>query len=390
MIALYFLVLLLLGVYSYSQIDLNLTLLQTPWFLSFQQSMIQLGYFNRPLSTVIFVILVFALFTIYYLLLTRNTGYIPSKKQITFLIIGITLMGVLSYPAFSYDIFNYMFDAKILTHYGQNPYLFKALDFTGDPWLRFMHWTHRTYPYGPFWLLFTAPLSLLGFGKFILTLVNFKIFFIATYVINLFLLKKVAVAAKINSPSLVALTYALNPLVVIESVISPHLDSFMTLFMLLAVLLWLQSRRSLSFLSLLVSVGVKFITAIQIPIFLWQKVGFSRLVTLSVILLLAVLAGVIAQRDPYPWYFLPVLALICLLPEKVWLQRFAFFLSLGLVLTYAPYIFVGSYPPSVLTGEYLLFLGPVILLALVYLVTKFTKRFRGAKLLPGHDIPLSN
>jgi len=145
----YSLLLLFLIIYSYSQIDLNLTLSSNQLYQSIQQQLIYLGYFNRPLSTVVFTILLFLLFTFYFFIL-----YLVNKKKVTLqkilLLVVLTCVILLfSYPAFSHDIFNYMFDARIVTKYYQNPYFHSALDFPNDLWTRFMHWTHRTYPYGP-------------------------------------------------------------------------------------------------------------------------------------------------------------------------------------------------------------------------------------------------
>jgi len=83
--------------------------------------------------------------------------FIRNFKRYNPLLISILIgVGLLfSYPFLSHDLFNYLFDAKIVTFYHQNPYILKALDFPSDPWLRFMHWTHRTYPYGPSFLFLT-------------------------------------------------------------------------------------------------------------------------------------------------------------------------------------------------------------------------------------------
>jgi len=64
-------------------------------------------------------------------------------------------------------IFNYILTQKIITHYQQNPYIHKALDFPGDPMLSFMHWTQRVYPYGPVWLGLTAAIIISWFGFFL-------------------------------------------------------------------------------------------------------------------------------------------------------------------------------------------------------------------------------
>jgi len=63
----YYVLLITFSVFSYSQIDLNLTLSKNPLYLAFQKQMTSLGYYHRPLSTTIFVVLSLLLIT-YYLL----------------------------------------------------------------------------------------------------------------------------------------------------------------------------------------------------------------------------------------------------------------------------------------------------------------------------------
>ena len=117
----------------------------------------QIGYFNRPLSAVLYSVIVISMFTFYILFLKLARVNLINKKQLWILILITTAILTFSYNAFSYDLFNYIFDAKIVTFYQQNPYIHKALDYLGDPMLSFMHWTHRYYPYGPIWLALTIP-----------------------------------------------------------------------------------------------------------------------------------------------------------------------------------------------------------------------------------------
>lgn len=358
MIFVYILLLFLMGIYSYSQIDLNLTLLQTPWFLQFQSGMIQLGYYQRPLSTLIYLILLTLLFGLYIFLLRAPVRNIP------LLVFGIVVVTFLTYPAFSHDFFNYIFDARIVTHYGQNPYFYKALDFPNDTWIRFMHWTHRTYPYGPLWLLLTVPFSYLGFGKFLLTLLSFRTLFIISYLSSIFLIKKIL--AKIN-PKLAmrgVIFFAANPLVIIESLISPHLDAVMATLFLLAVYLLVSGKRAFSIGALLISAGTKFLTIITLPLFFLSSISIKKLLWISLILVLAVLIPVIGSRESYPWYFLPPLAIIALLPESkklIWLGVTA---SLGLLLRYAVFLYFGQ---EALLPENILTVVPVVLCALSFI-----------------------
>lgn len=111
--------------------------------------MVYFGYYNRFWSTLVYILFILLLFYFYFFFQKKKINVLKTAFLIGFL----TLF---SYPFLSHDFFNYLFDAKILTFYGKNPYQFSALDFPKDSWTRFMHWTHRTYPYGPTFLPITA------------------------------------------------------------------------------------------------------------------------------------------------------------------------------------------------------------------------------------------
>lgn len=374
MIIFWFLLILLgLGIYSYSQIDLNLTLFRFPQFLNFQNFMIQLGYYHRPLSAGIFLTIILLLF-IYYIFLLKSANQTNIRK-LGFLIGGICLIALISYPAFSYDFFNYLFDARILTHYGQNPYLFKALDFPADSWIRFMHWTHRTYPYGPVWILISVPFSLLGLGKFLLTMVNFKIMFILFYLANIVLISKISHRLNKDISQWQTLFFALNPLVVIESVISPHIDSAMATLMLLSVLYFINNSRIASVILMLLSGGIKFLTWLLTPLLLIPKMSINRFLLLSTILLFGGLIPVIWQREFYPWYLLPAIALLSmqLRPDKN-LAIITVALSLGLLLRYLPFIYQGDYNFPVPQAENLLLILPLIISMIPVAVKRIVKK----------------
>lgn len=357
--------LLFLVVYSYSQIDLNLTLIQNPLFLNFQSSLIWLGYYNRFLSALIFLGIVLILFLGYFQILKSVEKGKFTVSNLRAVIVVIIVAGLLSYMAFSYDFFNYLFDARIVTKYGQNPYLFKPLDFTGDTWLRFMHWTHRTYPYGPIWLLLTIPLSLIGSGKFLVTVLNFKIFFLITYLSSGFLIKKISEKIKPGSGLYASAFFLLNPLVIIESVISPHLDSVMGMFLLLSFWFLVSGKRLYYFISMFFSAGIKFLTIILLPLPLLGSLKLKTKIKLAIIGISIALIPVIIQRELYPWYILPILALVSLDVDDSIVKYLALSFSIGLVLSYLPFLLVGSYPPDVqLWKTVLIFLPLVVFLPL--------------------------
>jgi len=223
--------------YSFTQIDLGLTLSRVSVWQTAEKFFKSIGYFNRPMSALIFIIITLLLFTFYLLILNNIRKKEISRKTIWSLIIATTVILTFSYNAFSYDLFNYMFDAKIVTFYNQNPFVYKALDFPGDPMLSFMHWTHRLYPYGPTWLGLTVPLSFLGMQVFLPTFFLFKIMISATFLGTVYFISRILQKISPENELFGVAFFALNPLVIIESLVSAHNDITMIFFAMWALYL---------------------------------------------------------------------------------------------------------------------------------------------------------
>lgn len=327
MIFVYLIILLGLGIYSYSQIDLNLTLLQTSWFMNFQHQLIQLGYFNRPLSTAIFVILMLLFFAFFTYMVYRAERI--SKRTFIIGIVGIAVLGLFSYPAFSHDVFNYIFDARIAVFHHANPYASTALMFPADTWTRFMQWTHRTYPYGPAFLPISILFYAFGLNKFIWTLILFKSMFVGSFLGTAYLIYKLAGKKALA-------IFAFNPLVIYEMVVASHLDGMMLFFAILGYYLFVYKKRFSGVISWIISVGIKYATLFNFP-----GLPLPWLIVLAY-------AGALAQifsRELLPHYFLVPLGFAALIPENKKLFWLGFFLSLTLLLVrYVPFIYTGQWP----------------------------------------------
>lgn len=343
-----------LFVFSYTQIDLNLTFLNWEPYLKLQQSLINLGYFQRQTNMWFFILTLISMIILYVL-----TIYLVYKNKITFKQLGVIILGVsfisfLSYNAFSRDIFNYMFYGKIITIYGQNPYLHRPLDFPQDEWIRFMHWVHVTYPYGPVLLgMFIVP-SFFGFGKFLVTYFLFKLLFVLSYlIICVYIYKTVQsidIAIKYKSASLLAVaSFALNPLVLINGLNSPHVDIIMAAFSVVSIYYLLSQKIIKSVVFLVLSIGVKFATFIYLPIFnsyavkiLGYKYWFICL------FLLSFFGSVILQsygRGLQIWYFILPLSI---LPFLVYSIKLKWLIFLNLI----PNLYFYSYIIFILTGQW--------------------------------------
>ena len=317
----YFISILLFSIYSYSLVDLNLTLFNNQIWDNFRTYIIQIGYFNRGLSTTIYFSGIIILFLLYYL--AKKVKPDPLKLA---LVIGI--VSLISYPFLSHDFFNYMFDAKILTFYGKNPYLFRALDFPADGWIRFMHWTHRVYPYGPTFLPITLIPSLLSVGKFILSLFFFKLTFVSFY------LAAVWAVNKIDKNK--ALIIATHPLIIIEGLITPHNDLIAMSLGLIGIYLLFNKKNIWSRILFIISGLIKYTT---LPILILSKKN-KWLNLLSLIGILSLLVYLSFFKEIQPWYFLTLFIFVPIYPQLF--VKIDIFL-LGLLCSYYPYIMLGGW-----------------------------------------------
>lgn len=342
----------LFAVYSYALVDPNITFFRDPLWVVFRDPMVQFGYYNREGSWWVYFILITVLFILSFFAV-QNYKKIKVVK-LAWIIGGILLF---SYPFLTHDFFNYMFDARILTYYGKNPYLFKALDFSADAWTRFMHWTHRTYPYGPIFLLVTLIPSFLGFGKFALTFLLFKGLFIGLYILSVLLLEK------LNKKW--AVIFATHPLIIVEGLISSHNDFIALSFAIIGIYFLFKFKNKWGRVFFLLSFGIKYLS---LPVFFLRapvpkgilaffkeikdrifKQSSKKILLekfqknqnkLLFILQIGLILYVSFVGEIQPWYFLGLLAFIPFVNDfinKLWIFFF------GLLISYYPYIRFGGW-----------------------------------------------
>ena len=347
----YILLIIALFFYSFTQVDLNLTLSQASIYQTLEKQFQYIGFFQRPLSAVIFSTIVFFLFVFYVLFLyLAKKGKMEIKKTTTLIFLTFIIL-VFSYNAFSYDLFNYIFDAKIITHYQQNPYLHKPLDFASDPMLNFMRWTHRLYPYGPSWLVLTVPLTFAGANFFLLTFFLFKLLMGLSFLGSCLLIYKISEILFPQNKIFNTVFWAFNPLIIVEGLISAHNDMPMIFFALLSIFLYLNKKKLYSFLSLLFSFGIKYSTGVLLPMFVLvaylektkKKINWEKIFILSV--LFSVFTVVIAsQRTTFqPWYLALSFSLASFVSRKYYIFIPALILSFFSILIYVAYVYMADY-----------------------------------------------
>lgn len=356
----YFIVSLSLFLYSYTQVDLNLTLSRVSLWQTIQRAFQYVGYFQRPVSTVWYLVTLSAFFVLYGIVLVCMKRKTMGEQDLWKIVIAVTAMLVLSYPAFSYDMFNYMFTAKTVLIYQKNPYAVLPLQFAGiDPWINFMRWVHLPSAYTPLWIALTLPAYLFGFQLFLLILWNMKLLVAGFYLFSVWCVGAILKQSDKNNVVLGMGILALNPLIIIESLVSAHNDIAMMAFALLAIYLFIKKKYWSSWFVLASSIALKLMTIFLVPLALvkWRR-GFA-LAGMSLGLIL-----VLTRREFLPWYFVWVLPFVALLPTMTTVLVIASGLSLGLLLQYAPYLYYGHWNAPVPVLKWWVTVAPVALVSI--------------------------
>lgn len=354
------------AVYSYAFLDVGLTLTSFQPYLRLQKKMQWFGYFNRPRSTIVFIVLSLLFFLFYYLLFKYfKQGKIPFKN-IIWLSILICPILILSYPAFSHDIFNYIFNAKMVLVYGADPHQKVAMDFP-DAMLGFMRNIHTPAPYFYGWTLISLLPYILGLGRIFPEIISFKIFSSLCLFLSLLILKKIYSIYKLKKDKSRLVLFLLNPFLLIEAIVVGHNDLTMMVLAFLAFYFLIKFKKEkkwklfiFSAFFFLASVSNKYATIILLPLLIiWYfkpkfDLGFWGAI------LLFLLPFIRPLDQLHSWYFIWPLTWI-LLAKKMKHVYFAYFMSFFALLRYAPYVWYGNWDPPVPINRLLIyFMVPVL------------------------------
>lgn len=356
---------LLLFFFSYTQVDLNLTLSKVSLWQSIQKSFQYIGFYERPLATWWYIAILIFFYLLYFTIVRLCQKWVIERRALWKIIIGVTLVLVLSYPAFSYDMFNYMFTAKTVLVYHKNPYTVIPLQFMGlDNWIYFMRWVHLPSAYTPLWIALTLPAYLFGFGYFLLIMWNIKLLVAFSYLVTAWCIEKILLSVEKQHATVGLALFALNPLVIIESLVSAHNDMVMMALVLVAILFFTKKHMMVSWFTLSLSIALKLMTFFLIPAYFLRWNRIAALIGMSIGFIL-----VLFQREVLPWYFLWIMPFVALLPSQTTVFILSSGVSLGLLLRYAPYLYYGHWNDPVPFMKSIVTVAPIVFSIVIILCT---------------------
>jgi len=327
--------------------DPNLTLLNLNFFVSLQTYLWQHVLPLQNFRTIFYGVLIILIF-INYLLILKNWHDLKLDVRQNFwkFLIIVSLPLIFSYNALSHDLFNYIFNAKMIIEYGANPHVQTAINFPNDPMLRFMNNIHTPAPYGYGWTTLSLLPYLAGLGKFLSTFIVFKLFAFLSLILALLISEKFWRKANYFKLAL----FFLNPLLLIEILSSAHNDLWMLAPALLAVYLATNLQKKKFFKIILiavllaVSISIKFATIVLLPliIYLALKNRLGRLGKFPTydLMAIAMFAPLLTERSKQflPWYLLWSLIFLPLIKNK-FLRNLLIVFSFSSLLRYLPWMY---------------------------------------------------
>jgi hypothetical protein len=227
----------------------------------------------------------------------------PPQNNLPWLI-AIAFISTLMLPANSSDIFGYISFGEQIVHYDQNPYseiLANIENWRLDPLLGNMRWEYNPSPYGPIFTLICKFFVSISWNNLWLSFFIFKIFNFICYLLLIYIFHhtlKYFPTAGTSDSSKVWYLVASNPLLIIQGLWNGHNDLLLAVLAFASVFFTVQALSSaetidskqsrvlfkffkakylglnLAIFLLILSVLIKYITIILIPLLLlwiWKR-----------------------------------------------------------------------------------------------------------------------
>ena len=233
----------------------------------------------RQLATLV-IIALWAVYLAAWILARRSMpGW--RRRQMVLVITAFTVLYhvvlVLAMPpVLSSDIYHYALFGRMVAFYGLNPYVLPGTVVSGDPVWPWVFWRDVTTHYGPIWTLISAGAAALSDQSVLLTVLTFKgvaaLFNLANCLLVFLLARRLTGGDGIAA----LLLYAWNPLILIEVAGNGHNDAVMMTFALLGLLLAARGWLLLGLAALLLSVMVKYLTALLVVFFVLHCLARAR------------------------------------------------------------------------------------------------------------------
>lgn len=270
----------------------------------FPETWVRANHYN-PLAiynSAAYLVLLGLLFAIYFMALRSvskagafgEQGGGAALRRIMIILLPVLIVLFFLPGAFSSDLFSYVWYGRIFAVLGGNPFIDAPQRYVWvdtSHWLQWVYWKDTPSVYGPVWIWLAGAIASIAQaidGDIVTNLLGHKALADLANLLNVLLLWKVSgmvIARYWRKPELpagvseaswrtgmqvaVTLSYAWNPLIVIEFGANGHNDVLLVTGLLAALWLHLSGRWQLAIVALALASLVKVIALIFLPGYLW-------------------------------------------------------------------------------------------------------------------------
>ncbi len=220
---------------------------------------------------------------------------------------GVYASCIAMYPTNAIDVYIYAARSRLLTSYGENPNGVQPVTlWDDDPYMRFAsrEWADNLSPYGPLWNQIAAPVTWIGGDSIGAAVIGFKLLSAASAIAIAWFIYALVRDWNPGWALPAALFWLWNPLVLWDGIGNAHNDVTLMLPVIAALWAWQRRHDHVVIPLILVSVLIKYVTVILIPIALiavWRRSPSGRARRRTGLWSAAAVAGLIAV-SMYPFY----------------------------------------------------------------------------------------
>lgn len=227
------------------------------------------GEYEHYINAIIYVILFSILFLLYFKILKNINKIFKTNKRMFMFIIVIGVLFTIILPTTSLDVFSYIGNGWVDSHYNENPYytsVQNVWDKNGpDEMLGKVArcWRTESVVYGPTWSIICKALTSLSFGNITASLYIFKLASLIIFLTSTYLIYKIT-----NKKIFVAM-FALNPFILFEFLSNVHNDIFLVFFILFGIY-FIKNKKNifLSVTCIAIATGIKYLSILLLPFIL--------------------------------------------------------------------------------------------------------------------------
>lgn len=242
---------------------------------------VNIFHHSVPQYIAVFVML-FGIYLVYFFVFQIYRNRDLNKNYINlifFFSLFFILTMILMVPAEGNDFYHYFFEDLVVTKYQQNPYLVSPMNLPQEPLTYLSYWQFLPSQHGPLRAYLMLPAAWLSFGNIALGIFLYKIISAIFILLCGLLIYKIASYLDSSKSVFIYLLFAWNPLIIFCTFGWGGSDILMLFWLLMAIYFTIKQKSGLAIFALTLSVLVKYVTILLLPLFLiyfWHQSPNSK------------------------------------------------------------------------------------------------------------------